>query len=318
MVVSLDLGGVSTEAAVAQLIADGATRRVVWWHARAEERDRASRLRRDVDLDGAVLLVSGSVPLDALLASPPIAPVAPPLVILVGGELAEHEVPASWTFRRERVTAEPSRAAPPLTEIDRVRLLAQRDADLALGIVRPAPAERPVMAARIIDSSVRVAEPPEPASTPTPAVASIQEVVEPIAAVEPRASAATSPAPAQPAASAPTSPAPPLPASSPVDEGPRIDIALDAPPDQRARAAMLSPSPSQRIDLLRSLAGMKTSVVVAALRHNVKSEHAGLREVAESLMAQRFGAAWNRSRAIVPPAQTPPSDDGGRGPGGAM
>ncbi len=99
---------------------------------------------------------------------------------------------------------------------------------------------------------------------------------------------------------------------------PRLDVSLEAPPDQRARAAMQSQSPTQRIELLRSLAGMKTSTVVAALRHNAKSEHVGLREVAETLMAQLFGAAWNRNRPIAPPTQAPPSDDGGRGPGGAM
>jgi hypothetical protein len=314
-VVVLELSGSSSEAAVAQLIADGSSRRVVWWQAHADERDQALRLRRDVDLEGAVLVVSGPAPIGALLAPPPIAPAAPPLVVFLGGELTEREVSASWVLRRDRVATESARSAPPLTEMDRVRLLAQRDADLALGISRPVPAERPVVSGRIIDASVRVAEVPEPV---TPAIPAPPEVVAPIPVV-------TIEPPAVMAAPAPVAPAPtvsvataPAALSSPIDEGPRLDVSLDAPPDHRARAAMQSQSPTQRIELLRSLAGMKTSTVVAALRHNAKSEHVGLREVAETLMAQLFGAAWNRNRPIAPPTQAPPSDDGGRGPGGAM
>ena len=92
---------------------------------------------------------------------------------------------------------------------------------------------------------------------------------------------------------------------------------MDAPPYVRARVAASSPSAAQRIELLKGLAGIKTAAVVAALRHNARSEHVALREVAEGMMAALFGPAWNKSRAISPPVQSPPSDDGGRGPHGA-
>ena len=49
--------------------------------------------------------------------------------------------------------------------------------------------------------------------------------------------------------------------------------------------------------------GFMRDAVVAALRHNVRSENAELRQVAETLMGQLFGASWNKSRAISPPVQ---------------
>ncbi len=110
-VVVLELSGSSSEAAVVKLIADGSSRRVVWWQAHADERDQALRLRRDVDLEGAVLVVSGPAPIGALLAPPPIAPAAPPLVVLLGGELTEREVSAPWVLRRDRVATERSQRA---------------------------------------------------------------------------------------------------------------------------------------------------------------------------------------------------------------
>jgi hypothetical protein len=109
---------------------------------------------------------------------------------------------------------------------------------------------------------------------------------------------------------APVSAAAPASVVSASPDGERLEIPADAPIDVRARAAMHSGSASQRIELLRSLAGVKTASVVAALRHNAKSEHAALREVAETMMTAIFGASWNRSRAIVPPVQPPRSDEG--------
>jgi hypothetical protein len=73
---------------------------------------------------------------------------------------------------------------------------------------------------------------------------------------------------------------------------------------------MQSPNARQRIELLESLAGVKSSGVVAALRQNARSEHPAVREVAERIMGQLFGASWNRSRPIDKPVQAPPSDEG--------
>ena len=93
------------------------------------------------------------------------------------------------------------------------------------------------------------------------------------------------------------------------DDQPRLELPPDANRDLLARAAMQSPSAAQRAEILERLAGVKSPSFVAALRHNVRSEHPVLREVAERLMAQLFGPAWNRSRPIQPPVQPPPSDE---------
>jgi hypothetical protein len=56
--------------------------------------------------------------------------------------------------------------------------------------------------------------------------------------------------------------------------------------------------------------------VVAALRANVKSEHAGVRSAAEEGMHALFGPNWNRMREVPKPVQPPRSDDKDRGPPG--
>ena len=72
---------------------------------------------------------------------------------------------------------------------------------------------------------------------------------------------------------------------------------------------MQSGSAQQRIELLESLAGIKHPAVIAALRHNAANEHTQLKAVAERLMNQIFGPAWNRSRAISKPVQPPRNED---------
>ena len=364
-VVLLELSGASSDEAIAKLIAVGSSRRVVWWHAQADECDRAPRLRRDVDLEGAVLVVSGQIPIRALLAPPPIAPAAPPLIVILGGELdpthvdsiawsgatvrgdaalprrnestqrevgiVEREVTASWILRRDRVAAEAARTAPPLGEMDRARMLAQRDADLAPGISRPQPARRraaggpradhrlerarrrSVRACAVVRAHAvgpaaarsRRADPRgrhragHPTPAPTPVVSRLRPSRRPLTSREPMLPAAS---------------------SSPVEEGPRLEISLDAPPD--ATRACGDAEPGVPSAAHRALAQPR--------RH--ENEHGGGRDTpqreerarrasakpAETLMAQLFGAAWNRNRPIAPPAQSPPSHDRGRGPGGAM
>ena len=187
--------------------------------------------------------------------------------------------------------------AAPRNELDYVRLLAQRDADAALGIVRAAaPAPRPSVPGRIVDASVRVAE-----QVVAPAIV-VEPVAAPVLVADPEPAPAPVPAPvAEPVVVAQPGPSEP--------DGPRMDLAADANSEARARAAIQSASAQQRMELLESLAGVKSASVAAAVRHNAKSEHAGVRAVAERMMAQLFGPNWNRSRAIAPPVQPPVTDD---------
>ena len=303
--------------ALAQTLADGLGRPVIYGNARRLDAGCAARLRRDADLEGAVLWLS-QVPeelLEVLLAPPPAAPRMIPLVVL-SEHVGEPRVDVAWQLRRERITATIEASMPaPRNELDYIRALAQRDAERAMGIVRQGvtPVPRQSVPGRIVDASVRLAEKrpapesaPEPESAPAVAVPAVAvQTSTPQAAITHAVPASAEPVPGPVSPS--TSPA----GSSAPDEpdGPRLDIALDAPLDQRARAAMQSGSAQQRIELLESLAGTKHPAVIAALRHNAGSEHTRLKAVAERLMTQLFGPAWNRSRAITKPVQPPRTDE---------
>jgi len=320
---------IADEERVARELADGLGRPILRLAAPAVSRSALARIQRDVELDEAVLLLvspSGEQ-LRGLLASPASGPGAPSLIICLGGTLEDRHVQAPWVLRREKAApVGPVASAAPMSELDQVRLMAKRDAERALGIVRSeaAPIPRPTVQGRIVDASVRLAEVREtPAPPPTSAPA-------PLPTLSPAPLPTLSPAPLPtlsptllPTLSPPPSPAPiptppptlsptpsPSPSPAPPDDAPRLELGADASLEARARAAIQSPSAAQRIELLEGLAGIKTNAVVAALRHNARSEHPALREVAERLMGQLFGAAWNRSRAIVPPVQPPLSDDG--------
>ena len=299
---------VACTATLAQTLADGLGRVVIHGNARRLDVEHAARLRRDADLDGAVLWLSNVADdlLEPLLVPPPQHPFATPLLVLSGAS-AEPTVDAAWQLRREKITASIEAGAPsPRTELDYIRALAQRDAERAMGIVRVAPVAPPrqTISGRIVDASVRVAEdrpaqePRAEAKNPAPTPAALEEA--------PPAPAST-PAEEQPAPIAPASAA--APEQDELPEGPRLDVAADANLETRARAAMQSGSAQQRIELLESFAGVKHPAAIAAVRHNVTNEHPRLKAVAERLMSQLFGAAWNRSRAIPKPVQPPRTEE---------
>ena len=153
---------VAVTATLAQTLADGLGRTVIHGSARRLDAEHAARLRRDADLEGAVLWLS-HVPddlLESLLVPPPQHPVAAPLVVL-SGATGEPTVDAAWQLRREKVTASIEAGTPaPRNELDYIRALAQRDAERAMGIVRATPVAPPrqTIPGRIVDASVRVAE----------------------------------------------------------------------------------------------------------------------------------------------------------------
>lgn len=128
----------------------------------------------------------------------------------------------------------------------------------------------------------------------------------PSADASPAAVAAPEPSPA--AASEPP-PAPPQPPQPP------LEVPKNATPRILAQICMTSPNPEQRIELMAQIAGLKDPFVVAALRANAKSEHAGVRAAAETVMQGLFGPNWNAQRSIPKPVQPPRSDDD-RGPPG--
>ena len=95
-------------------------------------------------------------------------------------------------------------------------------------------------------------------------------------------------------------------------------MALPAEPalEDLVRACNLSPSSSQRIEIIGRFRGVKHAAVVAALRANAASAHPGVRAAAEQAMAVLFGPNWNVVRPVPKPVQSPPSDDKDRGPPG--
>lgn len=287
----------------AQSLADGLQRAVIAGSVRGLSPHAVARLRRDADLDGAILWLVAD---DASIAPLLVEPIADALLVLA--EVSHVDAKAPWRVRREKMTAEAGVApVAPRNELDYVRMLAQRDAEAALGIVRPAPPPRTTVPGKIVDASVRVAESPKPEPAPAREVEGSKE---PTAKAE--APKAEPPKTRPPKAEAPKPEDPaPVPAIAEADapDGARLEVAADAAPEARARAAMQSPSAKQRIELMESLSNVKSPTVIAALRHNAKSEHAGVRAVAERIMAQLFGPNWNRSRAIAPPVQPPPSPD---------
>ena len=318
-------------------------------------------LRREADLEGAALLVHGS-DLVAGAMGPLLVPPhgeAPLLVLLAGSPRAAEPGVLPFAIRRLRLplfaeapppaagapatTGAASAAATPSTSkepdaFQSIREQAARDADRALGIVRPIPVSPPPNR----PAAVAVAAPPPP-SPPLPAAPAERPPPPPAATPPPPPVAATPEAPPKPRPKRSRKaiemfgpdpddepevrPAPPLPAvvaPPPVAEaaaevaGPEpepLPLANESP-DEIARVATISPSPKQRMELLRRLIGVRSGPAVAALRANAKSEHPGVRATAEGVMAQLFGDKWNQSKGIPKPVQPPRSDDPDRGPPG--
>lgn len=130
--------------------------------------------------------------------------------------------------------------------------------------------------------------------------------------------------PPAPVAAKPVAPPPsvPLPAAPAVvaqpkgAEPPPMEIPPNATPEMVARILTMSPSPTQRLELIAQLRGIKNAATVAALRANAQSQHPGVRAAAEAAMEAMFGPQWNRTRAVPKPIQAPPADDKDRGPPG--
>jgi hypothetical protein len=80
-------------------------------------------------------------------------------------------------------------------------------------------------------------------------------------------------------------------------------------PEELARISTTSADAGQRIDAINKLAGHRSPAAVAALRANLRSEHAGVRSAAERAMAELFGPEWNRLRPVTKPVQPPRSED---------
>ncbi len=137
------------------------------------------------------------------------------------------------------------------------------------------------------------------AATPPPPAAEAPKPEPPVALPQP------------PAAASPPAAAAPPPAS--FVEAPPMDVPESATPDDLARISIQSPSATQRVELMNALSSHKSAAVVAALRHNAKSEHPAVRATAESVMASMFGANWNKTRAVPKPVQPPRSEDKGGG-----
>lgn len=299
------------------------------------------RLRRDADLRGAAVVaheVHGDGAWRSLCAARPRSQTAPVLLCQGGAARALgapprcHRTGASLAPRAVDLGPPPAVAAgvaaPPAAPPDELasasreeaRRKAALDAARAMGrplppefLQPPAPAEAPPRPdpapAPARQYPPAVARPPAPAVAPEPAAPSAPEA-------PPPGESAAAPDPA--AAAEPATAAPEVP---PAAEGPEPDplpLADEAPVDEVARVARSSPNAQQRIALLRRLAGVKHPGVILSFRHNVGSPHAGVRAAAEAGMVSLFGPEWNRSRSIAPPVQPPRSDDGGRGPGGAV
>ena len=318
LVLQLDSNGREAARVVAHALSDCFSRSVLCAFAADVGTGHAARLRRDVDLAGAILLlVAPSIAaLRAALVAPPVRPVATPVIVVVERVVDDEWIQAPWIFRRDKVGGSESRGASTAgnpTPLDYIRELAQRDADRALGIIRPQPKPRPVVPGHVVDArqaAPKAETPPQPA----PVFASEPSVVSEMIA-EP-ATAAETASEAKPAPVVEVAPVPPpapsiaVPvAAPPVDDSPRLELPADAKPDLIAAAAMQSPSASQRVELMDRLAGIKSPKVVAALRHNARSEHPQVRSVAERLMTQLFGPSWNVSRAIAPPVQPPSTEE---------
>jgi hypothetical protein len=100
-------------------------------------------------------------------------------------------------------------------------------------------------------------------------------------------------------------------------EGPPMALPAEPALEDLVRACNLSPSSSQRIDIIGKFRGIKNASVVAALRANATSAHPGVRAAAEQAMAALFGPNWNVVRAVPKPVQPPAGDDKDRGPPGS-
>jgi hypothetical protein len=356
-------------------------------------------VRREADLDGHALLVyqatSAGAAWRALAGPAPAHAHHPPLVLLTDGERAPevwigeglrhraltlYALPSIATAAQSAAAATATTPTPPKDDgYEAIRAQAARDADRALGIVRPTapkpapPAPAPVAQAPVTPAPAAAAAPP-PAPAPTPApvaapVAAPQPAVvapPPTVAAPPPAAAAPPPAVAAPPAAAapvetpkpaeeapkakkrskkgmlhfgdPNAATPPSPAAEPTKpeppvalpqppaaaspppaatanfiEAPPMELPERATPDDLARISIQSPSAAQRIELMNALSSHKSAAVVAALRHNAKSEHPAVRATAETVMASMFGANWNKTRAVPKPVQPPRSEDKGGG-----
>jgi hypothetical protein len=253
-------------------------------------------LRREADLTGAALVIAQAAALGekwrALAAPPPAAPLHPPLVVLIGGrDLAAVDGLETISIALPVTAIAPTPEKPQAREdgFDSIRQQAVRDAGALAGL-RPQTARPPIAA------------PPSPSPAPS--------------APAPSSPPAQASAPAQPAAPVKRSrkgemyfgeggianPQQPAPAAAPAE-------ASSENPAELARLSTTSPDASVRIDAINKLAAFRSPAAVAALRANVRSEHAGVREAAERAMAELFGPEWNRTRPVAKPVQPPRSDD---------
>jgi hypothetical protein len=209
--------------------------------------------------------------------------------------------------------------------------------------VVPPSAPPPPRAAPPVVAAPPKETPAPPPTAPSPPPAPTPPPPAPVAATPPAAKDAAPPEPAPPAEEKPKlkrskkamqyfgdpdapKPAAPPPAEAPAavtpaaaqpasNEPEAAPVALSESPsvEEMARIAYSSPSPSQRIELMQRLNGIKMSAVVQSLRHNAQSPHPGVRAVAEAQLASIFGANWNRMKPIPKPVQPPRSDDKGGG-----
>jgi hypothetical protein len=302
-------------------------------------------LRREADLEAQVLLVFQAAALGeawrAVTSPPPAQPQRAPLVIVTDGARTR-EVTLVEGLRHQHAAvgagATPAPASAPVQTVkppeedafEQIRKQAARDAERAMGIFRPispAPAAAPAPVATPpapAPARVEAAAPPPP-SAPAPKADETtnspqkpkkskrsKKAIEMFGPDPEDVEASPSAAGAPPPAAAP--PVPPVGGAG--SDAPYLDLGAEPTLQQLASALRSAPNPRQRLELIVALRGVKTPVVVAALRDNTKSEHPEVRAAAEQAMQAMFGENWNRFRSVPKPVQPPVSDDKDRGPPG--
>jgi hypothetical protein len=224
---------------------------------------------------------------------PPKAPIPPP---------ARPAAPVAAPQPTASVAAPPVVAPPVAAPQPTAPVAAQAvTAPPAAAASAPASQEAAKPKRRSKKGSLHFGDPSTQAAAPT---ADAPTAATPTATAPTATDAITAAAP-PPASAAASGPPPPL-----------VEIPAEASPDVLARIAATCPNPDQRIEVIHRLAGHRNSAVIAALRANTRSEHAGVRAAAEAVMASLFGPEWNRSRPIAKPVQAPVTDDKDRGPPG--
>jgi outer membrane biosynthesis protein TonB len=289
-----------------------------------------SALRREADLEGAVLLVHQAAALGeawrALAVTPPSLAAKPALIVLCDA-VRTREVTLVDGLRHQSLTlnAGEKPAETPKVEAktedpyELIRKQAQRDAERALGIWQPDPTPIP---------------PPKPVALPPPPPPKVEAAPPP-----PKVEAAPPPEPPKPVAPPPpppkveaappeekpkkkrskkNTPAPVEAAPPPAPEPDPNALSANAPympipekptPDILAAIVRTCRNPTQRLELLEELKTRKIPSVVQVMRENALSSDAKIKELAEATLASFFGPNWNRTRAIAKPVQPPPTDD---------